>query len=140
MKKVFLLLVVMLTSIGASAQFTVYRSATVPERSTNQDYGPFTVYQAVPTDPMPYNSQRAPQPKTQKYTLTGYYKNQNGWQKAPIKVSVTGDVIKLIGIKIGNRWSSCSSNVNEVGAFETEEVKDNFTYKGYVTYLGSVYF
>ena len=120
-----IVLVGLLVSVTASAQFTIYRSATVPERTTSQDYSPFTIYQ--PSLPVPQDYQSTPQPKPTQYTLNGYYKKSDKWYKTPIKVSILGDDIKLVGVKVGNNWSGCSSKVSEVGRFDTQEVQDNFT-------------
>ena len=130
----------MLMSISSYAQFTIYEPVYAPpSRSTSPSYyDPFTVYQSVPDYDVQYR--RAPQPTAKQYTLTGYYKTHEGWFRTQIRVSVSDDVIKLVGVKYGNSWCGCNSTVSEVGAFDTQEVKDNFNYKGYFTNLGMIYF
>ena len=130
----------LLMSISSYAQFTVYEPVYAPpSQSTSPSYyDPFTVYQSVPYGDGQYR--RTPQPQAKKYTLTGYYKDTRGWHQTQIRVSVSDDVIKLVGVKYGNNWCGCNSTVSEVGAFDTQEVKDNFNYKGYFTNFGTIYF
>lgn len=139
MKKSLFIFVTLLMSLTASAQFTVYQNVDVPSRSSTQsnNFNPFSVFESNP-----YNNQyrSTPRPQSKQYTLTGYYKKTDGWYHTQIKISITGDEIKLIGVKYGNNWAGCDSKVSEVGAFDTQEVKDNFNYKGYFTYLGTIYF
>lgn len=136
----------MLVSVTATAQFTVYEPVIVPERSTGSSYGynnPYSGYGNPYSDyGNPYNNsyRPAPKPKAKTYTLTGYYRNNTGWYQTQIRVSVKGEEIKLVGVKYGNNWTGCNSNVSEVGGFDTKEVQDHFNYKGYFYLLGMVYF
>lgn len=138
MKKFIVIATVLLVSLSASAQFTVYEPVIVPESSTKSStYNP---YNSVPSNPYGgyYGNTQTSKPK--QYTLTGYYKQTDGWYKTQIKVSVSDEGISLVGIKYGNYWAGCNSKVSEVGAFDSQEVQDNFNYKGYFTYLGTIYF
>ena len=128
----------MLMSITCYAQFTVFENVDVPSRSsTTPDYGPFSIY-----EPVPYGNEqyRAPRPKAKQYVLTGYYQDYKGWHSTPIKVSISGDNAKLVGVKIGNNWFGCNSNISEVGAFDLQEIQENFNFKGYHPNVGSIYF
>lgn len=143
MKKLFVIVVAMMASLTASAQFTVYKNVPDPTRSSN--YNPYRGYETNPyrgyeTNPYGNQYRSTPKPKAKQYTLTGYYKKSDGWYQTKIKISVSEDEVKLIGVKYGNNWAGCSSKVSEVGAFDSKEVQDNFNYKGYFTYLGTIYF
>ena len=140
MKKIMFLIVVVMMSLTASAQFTVYKNVDVPSRSSSQsNYNPYRTnpYNGSLYGNGQYNTN---QNKAKQYTITGYYKKSDGWYKTPIRVSVSDEEIKLVGVKYGKNWAGCNSSVSEVGRFDTEEVQENFNYKGYFTYLGTIYF
>lgn len=137
MKKFLFFVIAIMTSLTSSAQFTVYQNVDVPSRSSTQsNYNPYRSYETNPYG----NYSRSTQPKEKQYNLTGYYKNTEGWHKTPIKVTVRGEEIKLVSVKVGKNWAPCNSRVNEVSEFDPEEIKENFNYKGYLSFLGSIYF
>jgi len=76
----------------------------------------------------------------QEMTLTGYYKNSNGWNSMPIRVGFVEDRAILLSVKQNGYWSNCGAVASEVGGFDSEEVRDNFTYKAYGLMVGTVYF
>ena len=128
--------------ITASAQFTVYQSVEAPRRSYTPSMGygtPFTIYEPVYGNPYQQRQQQA-KPKMQEVTLRGYYMKGNDWYYTPIRVGVIGDEVRLLSAKTQNGWSNCGSVASEVGAFDSEVVRDNFNYKAYSTLYGMVYF
>lgn len=137
MKKHLLFIALMLITCKASAQFTVYQNVPDPPRSSTYSYSnPFDNIDINPYE----NVRRTPQPRTQQYNLTGYYKDTNGWHSTPIKVKVMGDDMQLVSVKVGNNWASCNSSVSSVGAYDPQEIQENFNYKGYLSFLGTIYF
>lgn len=137
MKKILFLVMAMMLSLTASAQFVIYKSVPdPPSRSSQSTYNPYNGYETNPYG----NYYRSPQPRAKQYNLTGYYHKADGWYKTPIKVSVQGDEIILASVKVGNNWAPCNSNVSEVGAFDPQEIQENFNYKGYLSFLGPIYF
>ena len=139
MKKFIIIATALLMSISASAQFTVFESIDVPSRS-NSRQSTYNPYRSYGTNPYDNQYRSTPKPQAKQYTLTGYYKKTDGWYKTQIKISVLEDEVKLVAVKYGDNWAGCSSKVSEVGAFDSKEVQDNFNYKGYFTYLGTIYF
>lgn len=138
MKKFMFIATALLMSLSASAQFTVFEPVNPPRSSTRSStYNP---YNSVPSDPYGGYYGNTQPSRSKQYTLTGYYKKTDGWYKTQIKVSVSDEEIRLVSVKYGNNWAGCSSKVSEVGAFDSQEVQDNFNYKGYFTYLGTIYF
>lgn len=138
-------------TLTASAQFTVYRSIDTPQPSytPSPGYGvPFTTYQPAPSSSYrsPYSdnpSQMNPQQaktRMQEVTLKGYYKKGNDWYYTPIRVGVIGDEVRLLSAKTQYGWSNCNSEASEVGAWDSEEIRDNFNYKAYTTIYGTIYF
>ena len=128
----------MLINLKASAQFTIYQSVPDPPRKSSHSYNnPYNDYKSNRYDNY---SRNTPQARAKQYNLQGYYKDAKGWHKTPIKVSVQEDEIKLVSVKVGNNWAPCNSRVSEVSEFDPEEIKENFNYKGYLSFLGSIYF
>ena len=67
-------------SLTASAQFTVYQPVEVPRTTypPSPGYGtPFTIYEPVYGNP--YQQMQQAKPKMQEVTLRGYYKKGNDW-------------------------------------------------------------
>lgn len=151
MRKLLFTCTMMVASLTASAQFTVYRSVDTPRQSyaPSPGYGvPFTYFSPVPNRSYqkPYGgnpSQRIQQPeepKMQQVTLRGYYKNGKNWYSTPIRVGVIGEEIRLLSAKTEHGWMNCGSKVSEVSGYDEEIIKDNFNYKVYTTLFGTVYF
>ena len=145
MKKMMIACCMLFGTVTASAQFTVYQSVETPQRSYTPSMGygvPFTIYEPVEVAPRRgYSYQQQPaQPKMQEMTMRGYYKKSDGWYSAPIRVGVIGDEVRLLSIKTQHGWSNCGSVANEVGAFDPEEIRDNFTFKAYSSLYVMVYF
>lgn len=141
MKKILFATMMMFGTMSANAQFTVYQPVEVPRTSYTPSYGygtPFTIYDPVYSNP--YQQQQQVKPKMQEVTLRGYYKKGNDWYYMPIRVGVIGEEVRLLSIKTKHGWSNCGNKVSEVGAFDPEEIRDNFNYKAYTTILGTVYF
>ena len=144
MKKLLIICSMIVVSLTASAQFTVYQPVEVPSRyyTPSMGYGtPFTIY--VPIYTNPYRGQHEPQqvkPQIQQVTLKGYYKKGNRWYYTPIRVGVIDEKVRLLSVKVQNTWSNCGNKASEVGAFDSEEIKDNFNYKVYTTIYGTIYF
>jgi hypothetical protein len=76
----------------------------------------------------------------QEVTLKGYYKKGNDWYSMPIRVGVIGEEVRLLSIKTQYGWSNCGNKASEVGAWDSEEIRDNFNYKAYTTIYGTIYF
>ena len=141
MKKILFASLMLFGTVNAKAQFTVYQPLEVPHTSyaTSPGYGtPFTIYEPVYSNP--YHQQQQARPKMQEVTLRGYYKKGNDWYYMPIRVGVIGEEIRLLSIKTQHGWSNCGNKASEVGAWDAEEIRDNFNYKAYSTLCGTVYF
>ena len=88
----------------------------------------------------PYRQQQQAKPKMQEVTLRGYYKNGNNWNYTPIRVGIIGDEVRLLSIKTRHGWSNCGNKAGQVGAWDSEEIRDNYTYKAYSSLYGTIYF
>ena len=141
MKKILFASMMLIGTMSANAQFVVYQPAEVPRTSytPSPGYGtPFTVYEPVYGNP--YHQQQQARSKMQEVTLRGYYKKGEEWYHMPIRVGVIGEEIRLLSIKTQYGWSNCGNKASEVGAWDSEEIRDNFNYKAYSTLCGTVYF
>lgn len=141
MKKILFASMMLFGAMSANAQFTVYQSVEVPQTSYTQSSGygtPFTIYEPVYSNR--YRQQQQARPKMQEVTLKGYYKKGNDWYYVPIRVGVIGEEVRLLSIKTQYGWSKCGNKANEVGAWDAEEIQDNFNYKAFSTLCGTVYF
>ena len=141
MKKILFVSMMLFGAMSANAQFTVYQPVEVPHTShtPSSGYGtPFTIYE--PEYGNPNQQQQQARPKMQEVTLRGYYKNGNDWHYMPIRGGVIGEEVRLLSIKTQNGWSNCGSIASEVGAWDAEEIRDNFNYKAFSTLYGTVYF
>ena len=141
MKKIIFASMMSFGAMSANAQFTVYQPVEVPRTSytPSPGYGtPFTIYEPVYGNP--YQQQQQARPKMQEVTLRGYYKKGNDWYHMPIRVGVIGEEVRLLSIKTQHGWSNCGNKAIEVGAWDSEEIRDNFNYKVYSTLYGTVYF
>ncbi len=140
MRKVFFLVFALFATMSANAQFVTYQPVDVPRQTytPSPGYGtPFVIYEPVPVP----GQRQAPKPKMRQQTLTGYYKYSNEWRSAPIRVGFTSDdKVILLSVKSSSGWHNCGNTASMVGAFDSEEVRDNFTYKCYSYTLGTVYF
>jgi hypothetical protein len=142
MKKLFFVCCMIVVSLTASAQFTVYQPLEVPRTSytPSPGYGvPFSTYEPVYSDPY-LQMQQQSRPKMHQVTLRGYYKNGSDWYYTPIRVGIVGDEVILLSTKTQYGWSNCGNKASEVGACDSEEIRDNFNYKAYSNIYGSVYF
>ena len=83
MKEMMIACCMLFGTVTASAQFTVYQSAEVPQRSYTPSMGygvPFTIYEPIEVTPRRSYShqdqyqQQPAQPKMQEMTLKGYYR------------------------------------------------------------------
>ena len=140
MKKILFAIMMLIGTMSANAQFVVYQPAEVPRTTYNPSPGygtPFSIYE--PAYSNPYQQQQA-RPKMQEVTLKGYYKKGNDWYSMPIRVGVIGEEVRLLSIKTQYGWSNCGNKASEVGAWDSEEIRDNFNYKAYSTLCGTVYF
>ena len=141
MKKILFACMMLFGAMNANAQFVVFQPIDVPQTSytPSSGYGvPFTIFEPVYDNP--YLQQQMARPKMQEVTLRGYYQKGRDWYYMPIRVGVLGDMVKLLSIKTQHGWSNCGSTASEVGAWDTEEIRDNFSYKAYSTLCGTVYF
>ena len=141
MKKILFTSMMLLGAMSANAQFTVYQPVEVPQTSSVPSYGygtPFSIYE--PTYASPYRQQQQVRPKRQEVTLKGYYKKGNDWYSLPIRVGVRGEEVRLLSIKTQNGWSNCGDKASIVGGFDSEEIRDNFNYKAYASFYGTIYF
>jgi len=143
MKKILFVCSLLIGCVSADAQFVIYNSTPdVPQSSyapSSRLGGASAIFNYEPSYPVP-RYQMPARPKMQEVTLRGYYKKGNDWYNIPIKVGVAGDEVKLLSIKTQGGWMGCGSAASEVGAFDTEEIRDNFNYKAYSTLYGTVYF
>ena len=85
-------------------------------------------------------SHQQTKPRMQEVTLKGYYMKGNDWYYTPIRVGVIGDEVRLLSAKTQYGWSNCGSKASDVGAWDSEEIRDNFNYKAYTTIYGTIYF
>lgn len=139
MKRIMIIMAAMVCTMTVSAQFTVYEPVYVPRQQApitrSNTYNPFTVYEPI----------GVPTPRVQKQvktlTLKGYYKKADkGWVCAPIKVAITDDDVKLVGLKLSNQWAGVNAAVSEVSSLDPEIVRDNFNFKAYSSLVGTIYF
>ena len=155
MKKLFLVCGMLIAAMSAKAQFTVYQPYNAPSSSSytpSPGYGaPFTIYRPAPSVsyqeqyqqsyPQQYQQPRqSSKPRMQELTTKGYFKKSGEWYYVTIRIGVIGDEIKLLSTKSGSGWSNCGSMASAVGAYDSEEIRDNFTYKAYTYLYGTVYF
>ena len=148
MNKLLFVFILLLAAKSVNAQFLVYQSVDVPHSSSytpSMGYGtPFTIYEPVYVETYrPQQQQRYQQPakpRMQQVTLRGYYRKGENWYSTPIRVGVSGEEIILLSIKTQNMWSNCGNRVSEVGAYDPEVIRDNFTYKVFTTIYGTIYF
>ena len=153
MKKLLFICSMIAVSLTASAQFTVYRSIySTPQqsRTPSPGYGaPFTIYEPAPSVsyqnsyggyPSPRIQQQPAHPRMQEVTLKGYFKKDNDWYYAPIRVGVMGDEIRVLSVKTQHGWMNCGNAAGSVGSWDSEEIRDNFNYKVYTTIYGIIYF
>ena len=137
MKKLLFICSMMVVSLTASAQFTEFRSiysTPQPSYTPSPGYGiPFATYESL-------QSRQQARPRMQEVTLRGYYKKGNDWYSTPIRVGVIGDEVRLLSAKTQYGWSNCGSKASSVGAWDSEEIRDNFNYKAYTTIYGTIYF
>lgn len=141
MKKLLIICGMMVASLAASAQFTVYQPVEVPSTSytPSPGYGtPFTIYEPVYSSTQRQRQQA--RPKMQEVTLRGYYKKGDEWYSTPIRVGVIGEEVRLLSTKTQYGWSNCGNKASEVGAFDSEVIRDNFNYKAFTTIYGTIYF
>lgn len=140
MKKLFFICSMLVVTLTASAQFTVYQPLEVPSRTYTPSMGygtPFTIYQPYRN---PHQQYQQPQPKMHEVTMRGYYKNGSDWYYTPIRVGIVGDEVILLSTKTQYGWRNCGNKASEVGTWDAEEIRDNFNYKAYSNIYGSVYF
>ena len=154
MKKILFVCSMIVVSLTASAQFTVFRSVETPRPSytPSPGYGsPFMIYQPSQSSYYrnPYREevgqaqsyqQQPVRPRMQEVTLKGYYKNGNNWYSTPIRVGVIEDKVLVLSVKTQYGWMNCGNAASSVGAYDTEEIRDNFNYKAYTYNYGMVYF
>ena len=76
----------------------------------------------------------------QEVTLKGYYKKGDDWYYVPIRVGIIGDEVKLLSTKTKNGWMNCGTKASEVGAWDSEEIRENFNYKAFSSLYGTIYF
>ena len=141
MKKIIFTSMMLLGTMSASAQFTVYQPVEVPSTTytPSPGYGtPFTIYEPVYANP--YQQQQQARPKMQEVTLRGYYKRNGDWYSMPIRVGIIGEEVRLLSVKTQQGWSNCGSTASEVGGFDAEEIRANFNYKAFSSLYGTVYF
>ena len=157
MKKLLFICSMIVVSLTASAQFAVFRSIHgTPQQSytPSPGYGsPFMIYQPSQSSyyQNPYREeyqvgqaqsyqQQPVRPKMQQVTLKGYYKKGNNWYCTPIRVGVIEDEVCILSVKTQHGWMNCGNAASSVGAYDTEEIRDNFNYKAYTYNYGTVYF
>jgi len=158
MKKFLFVCCMMVVSMTASAQFTVYRSIySTPQQSytPSSGYGvPFSTYQPYQSSSYrnPYQEgyrveqsqtyqQQPARPRMQEVTLKGYYKKGDDWYYTPIRVGVIGnEEVRVLSVKTQHGWMNCGNAASSVGAFDSEVIRDNFNYKAYTTIYGTIYF
>ena len=139
MKKIIFASMMLIGTMSANAQFSVYQPAEVPRTTytPSPGYGtPFIIYE--PAYSSPYQQQA--KPKMQEVTLKGYYKKGNDWYSTPIRVGVIGEEVRLLSTKTQYGWSNCGNKASEVSAWDSEEIRDNFNYKAYSSLYGTIYF
>jgi hypothetical protein len=140
MKKILFASMMLIGTMSANAQFVVYQPAEVPRTTytPSPGYGtPFSIYE--PAYSNPYQQQPA-KPRMQEVTLKGYYKKGDDWYYTPIRVGVVGDEVRILSAKTQYGWINCGAIANDVGAWDAEEIRDNFNYKVYTTIYGIIYF
>lgn len=139
MKKLVFVFMMVLISIGASAQFVGFEpSGVVPQNVYTPDYGYGVPYVGFET--VGQIRQRQAQPKMEQFTTTGYYKDYNGWHSMPIRVGVSGNDVIVVSIKPDRNWLNCGNRASRVGGFDSEEIRDNFNFKASYYLVGTIYF
>ena len=138
MKKFLFLCSMLLCALSSSAQYTVFQPSNAPGQSytPSPGYGiPFATY-----EPMYNNQQQQAKPRMQQVTMRGYYIKGGDWYYTPIRVGFVEDKVILLSIKTQYGWQNCQSTAKDVGAFDSEEIRDNFNFKAYTMIRGMVYF
>lgn len=140
MKKLFIALIALLSSLSASAQFMTYEPLYGGGSSrsySSGSQGSFLIY-----EPQIYDAPRRVQPReqTKTYAVTGYYQDRNQWKTVPCKLVIAGDDVKAVTYKTQHGWFNATGKFSEVSAFDPEEVRDNFNYKVWTSTYGTIYF
>lgn len=110
---------------------------------------PFVPYRPAQGNPgnNSYN-QRQQQQRENLQTVNAYFVNQRGsFEKIRIKVSITQDLYGFTSVyvrgycdKTYNQWRDVNSKASEIDALDSDVIKENFDYKCYIQYVGTVYF
>jgi hypothetical protein len=138
MKKFIFAFIVCLSSITAKAQyydapFSVYEPVYP---STNGSSNWVTEYEMF----RPNINTTPRRERMQEQTVQGYYKKGYNWYTVPLRIGFTSD--RIIVLKVKNRydWSSVNKVPSMVGNYDSNEIRDNFTFKCNIMGYGYVYF
>ena len=146
MKKLLLFLSVMLISLSASAQFTVYKPVIVDKNgnwvnrndNNSNNYNPNN--DNIYNFSTPQRSQQQQQQQSPAISIRGYYNSNDQWKSVLIKVQIIDKKVYVVGIK---RQTTGWSN-EKTRAYSTElmekEIKDNFDYYIGDYVYGKIYF
>lgn len=139
------LLMAMMMSLTASAQFTTYKPVIVDRNGNWVNYNDGNNNSNYSN---PYNNntyqyrtpQRSQQQQSQTISTRGYYIYNNQWKSVLIKVQIIDDKVYVVGIK---RQSTGWANEKKQ-AYSTQlmqqEIKDNFDYYIGDYVYGKIYF
>lgn len=145
MKKAMFVLMAMMMSLTASAQFTTYKPVIVDRNGNWVNYNDGNNNSNYSN---PYNNntyqyrtpQRSQQQQSQTISTRGYYIYNNQWKSVLIKVQIIDDKVYVVGIK---RQSTGWANEKKQ-AYSTQlmqqEIKDNFDYYIGDYVYGKIYF
>lgn len=138
-------LMAMMMSLTASAQFTTYKPVIVDRNGNWVNYNDGNNNSNYSN---PYNNntyqyrtpQRSQQQQSQTISTRGYYIYNNQWKSVLIKVQIIDDKVYVVGIK---RQSTGWANEKKQ-AYSTQlmqqEIKDNFDYYIGDYVYGKIYF
>lgn len=141
MKKFILTTLVMLTSITAFAQFTVYEPVIVERNRNsgntnsgyynNRSYGNNNYYN--------YSTPQRAQP-SQTTTVRGYYIKNNQWNSVLMRVKIDGDDVYVNGIRRSMGWDNTKYPIYSVQPTMPQQIKENFEYYINAYDYGRIYF
>ena len=141
MKKFILTALVMLVSITAFAQFTVYEPVIVERNRNsgntnsgyynNRSYGNNNYYN--------YSTPQQTQP-SQTTTVRGYYIKNNQWHSVLMRVRIDGDDVYINGIKRSMGWDNNKYPIYSVQPTMPQTIKENFEYYINAYDYGKIYF
>lgn len=136
MRRCLIIIAVLFSTISASAQLVTYEPVIVDRNGNriNADGSPYS---------KDYYQQNTPQTAPEEVITTrGYYYSSRyqEWSSLLIKVELGARRVKLVGIKERNGWRRYQSHAREISLYDSDFVKQNFTYRADTIEYGTIYF